>query len=138
MGSAAVAALLAKGDVLMSKTLKYTFLVHAVVAVVFGLPMLIAPGRFLQAFGWKPIDPITSRILGAALLALAWSSYRGWRAREWAQVAIVVEIEAVYTVLACVGLLRHLLFARYPAIVWLDFAIFALFAIAWVVSLVKK
>ena len=35
----------------MSKTLKTLFLVHAVVALLFGLPMLVAPGRFLTALG---------------------------------------------------------------------------------------
>ena len=122
----------------MSKALKYTFLIHAVVAVLFGVPLLIVPGRFLGWFGWAPIDPIISRLLGAALLALAWSSFRGWRATERAQVAILVEMEAVFTVLGCVGLLRHLLFAGYPAMVWMVFAILGIFAIAWIVSLLRK
>jgi hypothetical protein len=121
----------------MSKALRTTFVVHATVAVVFGALMLFIPGRFLKALGWVPIDPIISRLLGAALLALAWSSFRGWRASEWAEVAILVELEAAFTVLACVGLLRHLLFARYPLVVWLDLAVFALFAIAWGFFLVR-
>lgn len=116
----------------MSKALKTTFLIHAVVSFVVGAPLLIAPGRLLLLLGWAPIDPIASRVLGAALLALAWSSFRGWRATEWRQVAILVEMEAVYTVLACVGMLRHLLFARYPLIPWLMFAILLVFAIAWI------
>ena len=122
----------------MSKALKYTFLTHAVVAVLFGIALLIVPGRFLGWFGWAPIDPIISRLLGAALLALAWSSFRGWRATERAQVVILVEMEAVFTVLGCAGLLRHLLVAGYPAMVWMVFAIFGIFAIAWIVSLLRR
>ena len=122
----------------MSKGLQITFLIHAIVSVVAGLLLLIIPGRTLLFFGWAPIDPIASRILGAALLALAWSSFRGWQATERKQVQILVELEAVFTVLACVGLLRHLLFARYPLIVWVFFAIFAVFAVAWIVFLVKR
>jgi hypothetical protein len=121
----------------MSKALKTTFLVHAVVAALAGLLLLLIPGRTLQTLGWAPIDPILSRLLGAAFLALAWSSFRGWRASEWAQVAIVVELEAVFTVLGCVGLLRHLLLSRYPLIVWLDFAVLLAFAIAWLVFLLR-
>ena len=65
----------------MSQSTKYTFLIHAVVAVIMGIPLLIIPGRFLPLFGWTEaaIDPLLTRILGAALLAFAWSSYRGWR-----------------------------------------------------------
>jgi hypothetical protein len=122
----------------MSRALNITFLIHAIVAVVFGLLMLLVPGRTLLFFGWAPIDPITSRILGAALLALAWSSFRGWQATERKQVQILVEMEAVFTVLASVGLLRHLLFARYLPIVWAMLALFVAFAVAWIVFLVKR
>jgi hypothetical protein len=121
----------------MSKGLKLTFLIHAIVAGLMGALLLLIPGRFLQAIGWAPIDPILSRVLGAALLALAWSSFRGWQASDWVQVAILVELEVAYTVLGCVGLLRHLLFARYPLIVWLDFVVLLLFAIAWIFFLVR-
>ena len=121
----------------MSKALKTTFLVHAVVAALAGALLLLIPGRFLQAVGWAPIDPILSRLLGAAFLALAWSSFRGWRALEWAQVAILVELEAVFTTLGCIGLLRHLLFSRCPLIVWLDFAVLLAFAIAWIIFLLR-
>ena len=111
----------------MSRALNITFLIHAIVAVVFGLLMLLVPGRTLEFFGWAPIDPITSRVLGAALLALAWSSFRGWQATERKQVQILVEMEAVFTVLASVGLLRHLLFAHYLPIVWVMLALFLAF-----------
>ena len=122
----------------MSRLLKLTFLFHMVVAFLFGAPLLVMPGSFLGWFGWAPVDPLLSRVLGAALLALAWSSFRGWRATERKQVAILVELEAVFTTLGCVGLLRHLLVANYPLMVWLVFAVLAAFAVAWIVSLFKK
>jgi hypothetical protein len=120
----------------MSKGLRTTFLIHAMAATAAGLLMLLLPGRFLQFIGWAPIDPIVSRLFGAALLALAWSSLRGWRATSWEQVAFVVELEAVFTILACVGLLRHLLIANWPPMVWLLLAVMAAFAVTWVVWLV--
>jgi len=122
----------------MSKGLKSTFLVHAIVAFLVGAPLLIAPGRFLGIFSWAPVDPLLDRVLGAALLGLAWSSWRGWRATDKAQIIFLVEVEAVFCVLACLGLLRHLLIAYYPFIVWLVFAVLAIFAIAWIVFWVKK
>ena len=121
----------------MSKVLKVTFLIHAVVGVLLGVPMLLAPGRFLGFFGWAPVEPILDRVLGAALLALAWSSFRGWRASEKAQVVFLVEMEVAFTVLGCVGVLRHLLIAHYPLMVWVVLAILAAFAVAWIVSLVS-
>jgi hypothetical protein len=100
--------------------------------------MLLAPGRLLTWLRWRPIDPIISRLLGAALLALAWSSFRGWRAADRARVAILLEMEAVFTVLSCVGLLRHLLFGAFPLVPWMVFVIMATFAVVWIVSLVRR
>ena len=124
----------------MSKLLKTTFLIHAVVSVVSGLLLLVMPGRILLSLGWAPIDPILSRLLGAALLALAWSSFRGWQAHagQRAQVQIVLELEAAFSTLACVGLLRHLLFARWPLMVWLLFGVLLIFAACWIVFLMRR
>ena len=55
---------------------------------------------------------------GAALLALSWSSLRGYLADDWEQVEIVVELEAAFTVLASIGLLRHLLVGSWPWYTW--------------------
>jgi hypothetical protein len=129
----------------MRSVLKATFLVHAVVAALSGMLLLFIPGNFLRWIGWTAfaaradwigIDLVISRLLGAALIALAWSSFRGWRATETAQIANLVEMEVVFTVLSCAGLLRHLAFRHLPMMVWILFAVFALFAVAWIVSLV--
>jgi hypothetical protein len=122
----------------MSKSLKYTFLIHVVVSLIFGAALLLAPGRTLGLFGWAPIDPLISRLLGAALLALAWSSYRGWGASSYEQVSVLVEMEVIFTVFGSVGLLRHLIKAWYPWYVWFVFAVLVVFAIAWTYHLWKK
>ena len=121
----------------MSKSLRYTFLIHVVVSLIFGAALLLAPGRTLGLFGWAPIDPLISRLLGAALLALAWSSYRGWGASSYEQVSVLVEMEVIFTVFGSVGLLRHLIKAWYPWYVWFVFAVLVVFAIAWTYHLWK-
>jgi hypothetical protein len=78
----------------ISRGLHITFLIHAVVAVVFGVLLLLIPGRSLTLIGWVPetitipnsdlsapgtflVDAIITRLLGAALLAMAFSSFQG-------------------------------------------------------------
>ncbi len=119
----------------MSQALRRLFAVHAVVASVSGALLLVAPGRTLLALGWWPIDPIISRLLGAALLGMAWSSVRGWQSAQRPRVQLVLELEAVFAVLACVGLLRHLLFANWPLMVWLLLGVLVAFAASWIAAL---
>ena len=122
----------------MSKYLKILFPVHMVVAAVLGALLLVIPGRFLGWFGWAPVDPLLSRVLGAALLALAWGSFRGWRTDNPAQARVLVEVDAAFCTLGAVGLLRHLVIANYPYYVWLLFGCLALFAVAWIIGLLKR
>ncbi len=91
----------------ISQSLRITFLVHLIVSAVSGAAFWLIPGRTLTWVGWVPVtyqvpgtdltapgtvfvDPVITRVLGAALLALAFLSYRGWRARQWSQVSTVV------------------------------------------------
>ena len=123
----------------MSKALKTLFLVHAVVGIVAGALLLIIPGRFLEWLHWGAnIDPIASRILGAALLALAWSSLFGWRATRRSQVAVLIQMETIFTVLACVGMLRHMYRGDWVPAAWVMLGLFAAFAIAWSFFLVVR
>ena len=122
----------------MSKLLKITFLAHTIVAFVIGAPLLLAPGRFLALFNWAPVDPLLSRILGAALLGLAWSSLRGYQQTSREKVALLIEAEAVFCTLAVVGLLRNMLGSGWPFIVWLILGVLAVFAVLWLINGVKK
>ena len=124
----------------MSKWLRTLFLIHAVVATIGGLALLVAPGRTAGLFGLGPIDAtfnVVGRIFGAALIAMAWSSLRGWRAATRAQAAILVELEAIFTVLTCIGLLRQILGANWPWYVWTLLGVFVAFALAWLVALLE-
>jgi len=129
----------------MTRSTRITFGVHWIVALLLGLPLLIAPGRFFDLIEWAPTRPeavaalpLVSRMFGAVLIGLAWGSFRSWRASTWEQVAFIVELEIIFTVLAAVGLLRHLLFDDYPWTVWATTALLVLFALAWIIAYIRK
>jgi len=122
----------------MSRALRITFVVHAVIAAIAGALLLLIPGRFLGWLGWAPIDPLLTRVLGAAMLALGWGSYCGWRAADRTNVSILVQVDAIFCSLSAVGLLRHLLKGNWPPMVWILFAAFAVFALVWLFFLVKR
>lgn len=112
--------------------LKIAFLVHLAISLVFGLLLFIIPGRFLRFTDWQPIDPVTSRLLGAALLAMALGDWLCYQATEWEAVAVLLQFHIGYTVLGAIGLLRHLLFVPTPTSAWVDLAILVIFAAVWI------
>jgi hypothetical protein len=100
----------------ISSFLRTTFLLHMIIGVLLGVFLFLIPGRTLTLLGWVPesvpipnseitapgtifVDPVITRLLGAALLALAFSGYLGWRASTWGQVTLIVQVELVYCIL---------------------------------------
>lgn len=112
---------------------KAIFYVYGVLCLGTGALLLAAPGRFLGFFGWAPIDPLLSRVLGAALLSMAWGAWRVVRAGETKAGQTLVEVFFAFTALSSVGLLRHLLVANYPFMVWFLCAVMVIFGLLWAV-----
>lgn len=115
----------------MSKIAKIYFLIDAIFCSIIGAFLLIIPGRTLSLVGWVPYDPLMTRVVGAALLALGWGAFRAWKANQYREIAILVEVELIFAVLASIGLLRHLLIASYPPVGWITFCLLAVPAFAW-------
>ena len=116
----------------MSQGLKTTFLIHAIVALVFGIALYVIPGTFLGWVGWKAFDGNMSRAFAAALLALAVSSWFGYRAARWEEVRIVVQMEIAFTVLGAVAGLYGFFVKSAPVFIWVTIVIWVAFAAAWI------
>lgn len=112
----------------VQKVLVYIF---GALCLLPGAALLIAPGRFLGSFHWAPIDPHLSRILGAALLALAWLVWRMVRPTGKSLTSIGAEVFFIFTFFSSVGLLRHVLTAFYPWMVWVLTIVLLLYALFW-------
>ena len=151
----------------VSQSLKNIFLIHAILSVLVGVGLWLIPGRFLTFAGWVPeivemvvletvvqapgtfrVDPFITRAFGAALLALAYSSYLGWRSRNWEQVALIVKSEAVFCILALTGFIASLMIRisrnprpiteqlqNFPVVGWVEMIVLAGFALAWIWAL---
>ena len=51
------------------------FVIHFVVDLIFGIPLMIAPVETLSLLGWETVDPFMSRLVGAALLGIGIETY---------------------------------------------------------------
>lgn len=133
--------------------LRTTFLIHAIVAVIFGLGFLLVPGRSLTLVGWIPewvqlpdselsipggtfVDPVLTRLIGAMLAGLAYLSFRMTSAgRTWREALPVVEFEAIYCALAVISIIfsSFRMERPMPLFGWLTLLLYAAFTIAWAI-----
>ena len=117
----------------VSPGLKILFLVHAIGGTIFGLVYLIIPQAVETLLRVPVKDPELYRVLGAALLGIAASSWYAWRETAWERVKIVVQMEIVWTILGTLTMLWGLLFAGLPAVEWTQAVILGGFAVAFCV-----
>jgi hypothetical protein len=111
--------------------LKVTFLVHFVLAVIFGAGFLLIPEMLTGMLGARTLEPSTFRLVGAAMLAFGASSWLAYRQPVWERVKIVVQIEIVWTVLGTLATLWGLVFEGLPAADWMNVLILGAFALAF-------
>ena len=117
----------------MSTGLKATFLVHFVVAAVFGLVFLLSPDFFGSMVNWPIKDEAAYRLIGAAMLGYGASSWFAYRQTEWESVKIVVVAEIVWTTLGALVMLWGLLYANLPSFGWVTAILLAAFAVVFTI-----
>lgn len=122
----------------ISTGLKTTFLVHLIVGGIFGLIYLLIPDVWGDFVGWPIQDPTVYRLLGAAILGYAASSWWAYQAGVWEKVKIVVQMEIVWTLLATLVMLWGLFFAGAPLFGWVTVVIMGGFAIAYIVFYLRE
>jgi len=115
----------------ISKGLKITFLVHFIMAVIFGAGFLLIPEMVTGMLGARAMEPSTFRLVGAAMLAFGTSSWLAYRQTLWDRVKIVVQVEIVWTLLGVLAMLWGLTFEGLPAADWTNVLILGAFAIAF-------
>jgi hypothetical protein len=114
--------------------LKYTFLIHMLIAWIFGILLFAIPDTFNTFIGHTtPADDVNTAF-GALLIGLGITSLLAFRAGDWKSVKILVELELVYPLLAIVGAIIALMGGGYPAaFLYFYIGIMALFFILFLI-----
>ncbi|MFP4364690.1 MAG: hypothetical protein ACLFR1_12575 [Spirochaetia bacterium] len=113
-------------------SLRYWFYFHCVVDILFALPLLIAPAPILTFFGWTSVDPVSARLVAAALFGIGIDSFlvRG----EGPEVSKnMLNLKLIWSGAAIIGLGWSLIAGthRRPLMLWLVFVMFIAFAVLW-------
>ena len=58
-------------------SLRTWFVIHFMVDMLIGVPLLLLPEIIMPWLGWNVVDPIASRVVGAALMGIGIESYLG-------------------------------------------------------------
>ncbi len=135
----------------ISSFLRSTFLIHLIIGGLLGIFIFSIPGRTLTWLGWVEVsvpfpnsdivvpgtffvDATITRLLGAAILALAFSSFLGWRASTWSQVTLLVQTELVFCLLGALTFILGIIISSnrpMPIIGYVFIVILLVFSAAW-------
>jgi hypothetical protein len=111
--------------------LKTTFLIHAIISGLVGLQHLIAPRIWTDLAGMQIAETVTWRLIGAALLGFALSSWLAYRAGTWSRVRIVVLMEILWSTLGALVIAWGIIFEGLPPLEWVNVALLVAFALAF-------
>jgi hypothetical protein len=110
-------------------SLRRWFVAHFIVDLAFALPLLVAPGTTLGLFGFAGTDPVSPRLVGAALLAIGTQSFLG-RHEDVNVYRAILNLKLIWSGSAIFGLLLGI-GAGAPPAAWAILAIFITFFGVW-------
>jgi hypothetical protein len=122
----------------ISNGLKYTFIFHFIVAIVFGLTYLLIPDKWATIVQWPLRETFPYRLLGAALLGFGVSSWLAFKNPLWESVKIVVIMEIVWCGLGTVVMLWGMVIQGLPAIGWLNTVLMVFFTVTFGFFLIRE
>jgi hypothetical protein len=78
------------------KILKYIFLLHFIVCMIFGFLFFLSPEFYVDATGWPFLDPAAGRVMGSGFIGFGVAALLGYRAATWEEVKIIVIADIVW------------------------------------------
>ncbi len=109
--------------------LRTWFVVHFVADLIFAIPLLLAPELFLGLLGWPAVDPISARLVGAALMGIGVQSLLG-RKEDLQVFRAMLNLKIIWSGTASIGILVSMLQGG-PTLGWGFLAIFVAFNGLW-------
>ena len=121
--------------ILVPASLRTWFRVHCAVDLVAALPLLLFPQRILGLLGWTAIDPVATRLCGAALLGIGGASVLVDR-HGLAGYRTLLGLKVIWSVAAIFALLAGIADGAPPA-AWALLSIFIAFSGIWMSYVIR-
>jgi hypothetical protein len=114
---------------MVPRALRTWFVIHFAADMLFALPLLVAPAALLELFGWTVVDPVTSRLVGAALVGIGGESLLG-RDKDISTFQTMLRLKMLWSGVATLGFVVSIAQGA-PWGAWVFLAIFAGFCGVW-------
>lgn len=111
------------------KNLRTWFIVHFAADIAFAIPLMFFPVQFLQLFGWTAVDPVSARLVAAALIGIGVESLLG-RNAGIASFRTMLRLKSLWSGSAIIGLTISIIEGAAKG-AWLFLAIFLAFFALW-------
>jgi len=115
---------------MVTQSLRNWFIVHFAVDILFAVPLLIAPEFTLNLLGWTTVDPLTTRLVGAALMGIGLESLLGRNAPDDVFRAML-NLKIIWSISAVIGIGASVAHGS-PKMSWVFLSIFAAFSCLWI------
>ena len=110
--------------------LRTWFVIHFAADMLFGIPLLFFPEFFMPLLGWTLVDPITSRLVGAALIGIGGESLLSRNASRDVFKALL-SLKIIWASAAVIGLVLGIINGA-PTLAWGFLVIFVGFLGVWI------
>jgi len=113
--------------------LRVFFMIHFAVDILFAIPLFVIPVSFLNFFGWETVDPVTARLVAAALFGIGIESLLGSRGTNDTFVSML-NLKIIWSIIAVCGLIVSIaeLSWQAPLFLWIVLGVFVLFNVLWI------
>lgn len=106
-------------------SLRRWFLIHFVVDMIFGIPLLLYPQFVADLLGIGLVEPVTARLVGAALLGIGGASFFAHKKGREVYDSLL-NLKIIWSVSAIIALLIS------RPILWPIVVIFGVFSLVWI------
>ena len=112
------------------QSLKIWFIIHFFADIIFAVPLILFPIPFLAFLGFTTIDPLASRLVGAALVGIGTTSLIA-KDKGVESCNTLLTLKLMWSSTAAFGILLSIMFNQAPMSAWVFFVIFTLFFFLW-------
>lgn len=111
-------------------SLRRWFILHFALDMLFAVPLLVFPMYFLSLFGWTTIDPLTARLVGAALFAIGVESLLLRNNKNATVFVAMLDLKILWSSAAIISILLSI-YGGAPGSAWFFLAVFVVFCSVW-------